>query len=636
MSRPPRAARRHSAPWALIATMTAWGASAVYCAAIWLWSATAANPLPSALAVLAVAAVPLTLGVVVARSAPRSPIGPLLGAAGFSLVVTNLVAGDSLGPFAGTWMLLYLSFAIVLLIVPDGRAPSRGWAAVGWGIVTVATAFTVVCGIQWAVPALAEPTTVPALVLLGAFFALLVACAIAPIARFRRAGEVERTRLRWIFLAGVSLPLTLLLCWTSYLVIGSADVVGFGLVLMYVAIPLGVTVAIVRPGLFDIDRAAVATATATVLATGVLAVLSVACAVAGVTLVRWSPIAAVTVLATLTAAAAIAFPILQRLLDRMLYPERGRAIAALRQLSSRVESGADTAATVELALRQALRDPGLTVAVRDVGAHELHDLSGQPVTTTAATAPVVVRGEEVGAIIPSADRVKRPAVAIVRAATPLIEAIRTDAVIAEARSQVDASRGRLLRAGYEERRRLERDLHDGAQQRLVALGMRLRVLQRTSAPDATLNAALDSAVAELGTAVAELRRIAHGVRPSALDDGLGAALADLTRLAPDVVELDVHAPTLPDAVATTAYYVASEALTNALRHAHASRIRITASQRDGALVLRVDDDGRGGASLNPTGGLTGLADRVAALGGILAIDSAPGAGTTVEATLPCA
>ncbi len=571
-----------------------------------------------------------------ARAAPRNAVGPLLALAGFCMVATNLVRGSALGPFAGSWMLLYLSFALILLLVPDGRAASRRWSAVGWTTVAVVVVFNLLCALQWAVPSTTDATTIPALVLLVGFFGLLVACASAPILRFRRAEESDRTRLRWIFLAGISLPLTLLLCWTSYLLTGTADLVAFGLVLMYLAVPTGVAIAIVRPGLFDIDRATVATATATLLAVGILGVLSAVCAAVGVTLVQWSAVAEITVLATLTAAAAVLFPLLQRTLDRMLYPERGRAVAALRQLSDRIEQGAASPDAVEDALRRALRDPGLTVACRDVGGHRLRLLDGRAATPTAATAFVQLRGEEIGAIIPSPGRVKRPAAAVVRAAGPLIEAIRTDAAIAEARSEVEASRERLLRAGYEERRRLERDLHDGAQQRLVALGMRLRVLQRTPRTDASVDAALDAAVAELGTAVAELRRIAHGVRPSALDDGLGAALTDLTRLAPEVVELDVHASDLSDAVATTAYYVASEALANALRHSGASRIRITASEHDGTLRLRVDDDGRGGASLTPTGGLTGLADRVAALGGELAIDSRPGTGTTVEAMLPCA
>ncbi|MGB4136828.1 MAG: histidine kinase, partial [Microbacterium sp.] len=190
--------------------------------------------------------------------------------------------------------------------------------------------------------------------------------------------------------------------------------------------------------------------------------------------------------------------------------------------------------------------------------------------------------------------------------------------------------------GYEERRRLERDLHDGAQQRLVALGMRLRVLQRATAPDDGVSDALDAAVAELGTAVAELRRLAHGVRPSALDDGLGAALAGLERLSPGIVELDVRAGELPDAVATTAYFVVSEAVANALRHSGASRVQVVVRHVDDVLRVRVADDGCGGASLRPAGGLTGLSDRVRALGGRLRVLSPSGDGTTVEATLPCA
>lgn len=616
--------------------VAAWAASVLFCAALWTFAPQLATPPAQSALVVGVALVPLALGVVVARVTPRGAVGPLLAVAGFSAIATNVVPASAIGPFAGSWMLLYLSFAIILLVVPGGRVASPRWRAAGWALVAVVVAFGVLCAVQWAAPATIGPTTAPALILLFGFFALLVVCASAPVVRFRRAEEAERTRLRWVFLAGTSLPLTLLLCWTSYLLVGTAELVGFGLVLMYLAIPAGVTIAIVRPGLFDIDRATVATATATVLAVGVLAVLSVACAVAGLSLLQWSSVAAITVLATLTAVAAILFPWLQSALDRMLYPERGRAVAALRQLSAQVETGASSPDTVEDALRQALRDPGLAVACQDVGGQGLRLLDGALAIPTTATAIVEVRGEAIGAIIPSPDRVKRPAIAVVRAAAPLIEAIRTDAVVAEARSEVEASRERLLRAGYEERRRLERDLHDGAQQRLVALGMRLRVLQRTQATEPALDAALDAAVAELGTAVAELRRIAHGVRPSALDDGLGAALADLTRVAPELVELEVHTPTLSDAIATTAYYVASEALANALRHAGASRIRITAVERDGFLRIRVDDDGAGGARLTPSGGLTGLTDRVAALGGELTVDSRTGAGTTVEAVLPCA
>ncbi len=200
--------------------------------------------------------------------------------------------------------------------------------------------------------------------------------------------------------------------------------------------------------------------------------------------------------------------------------------------------------------------------------------------------------------------------------------------------EVHSSRARLVEIGYEERRRMERDLHDGAQQRLVSLGMQLRLAQR-HLDDGTvdLDSLLDQSVAELGTAVAELRQIAHGLRPSSLDDGLPAALSNLVRSLPLTVDMDVDDRPLPDAVATTAYFVAAEAITNAVKHAEATRIVLQVIRRDGQLLVRVTDDGCGGARL---GLRSGLADRVAALGGSLHVDSPQGRGTEVEAALPCA
>jgi signal transduction histidine kinase len=193
-----------------------------------------------------------------------------------------------------------------------------------------------------------------------------------------------------------------------------------------------------------------------------------------------------------------------------------------------------------------------------------------------------------------------------------------------------------VRAGYEERRRLELDLHDGAQQRLVSLGMALRLAQRHLGDGSLdLDEVLDEAVAEIGTAVSELRQIAHGLRPSSLDDGLTAALENLTRNTPLPVMLDLHAEDLPDHVSTTAYYVASEAVANTLKHASAGAIAMSVDRRDGVVRVKVSDDGRGGATIRPGSGLAGLRDRVGAIGGTLGIRSLAGAGTVVEAVLPC-
>jgi signal transduction histidine kinase len=219
----------------------------------------------------------------------------------------------------------------------------------------------------------------------------------------------------------------------------------------------------------------------------------------------------------------------------------------------------------------------------------------------------------------------------------LVEVLRLRSEVNRALCEIQASQSRLLHAGYQERRRLERDLHDGAQQRLVSLGMAIRVAQRhLDEGTVDVNGLLDQSVAELGTAVAELRQIARGLRPSSLDAGLCHALATLVSGLPLPVTLEVCADQLPDDVVTTAYYVASEAMTNAVKHARATAITLGVARSNGQVTVRVSDDGIGGAQQRPGTGLAGLTDRVRAAGGVLHLSSPPGGGTVVEAVLPCA
>ncbi|HET8600854.1 MAG TPA: ATP-binding protein [Segeticoccus sp.] len=195
--------------------------------------------------------------------------------------------------------------------------------------------------------------------------------------------------------------------------------------------------------------------------------------------------------------------------------------------------------------------------------------------------------------------------------------------------EVESSRARLADAAATERKRLERDLHDGAQQRIIATGMRLRSLQFALDPQAA--AEVDVAVAELETTLGELRRLAQGVRPSRLDDGLVPALEGALAASPVPVDLRVDPlPAADEARTLTAYLVVSEAVTNALKHARAGRIRVRLGARGDRLSLEVADDGVGGV---PEGGLTALRDRVASVGGRLHVDSVAGAGTTVSAVL---
>ncbi|MFI8822336.1 sensor histidine kinase [Streptomyces sp. NPDC053431] len=201
--------------------------------------------------------------------------------------------------------------------------------------------------------------------------------------------------------------------------------------------------------------------------------------------------------------------------------------------------------------------------------------------------------------------------------------------------EVTASRARLAAAFEAERRRIERDLHDGAQQRLVALTMTLG-LARYDAPPGPLADQLAKAHAEAGQVLTELRELIHGIHPQVLADyGLGAALVDAADRASTPVDTDVDLPRLPGPVESAGYFVGREALANVDRHSGAARARITARHRDGALVVSVEDDGRGGADSARGSGLTGLADRLAVLDGTLTIISPPGGPTLLRAEIPC-
>ena len=208
---------------------------------------------------------------------------------------------------------------------------------------------------------------------------------------------------------------------------------------------------------------------------------------------------------------------------------------------------------------------------------------------------------------------------------------------AEARAELKASRIRILEAGVTERRRLERNLHDGAQQRLVALAVQLRVLEkRLGEPDKAI-ALLRGAATELEQALAELRELARGLHPAVLADrGLAAALETLASRAPLPLTLEgVPEGRLAEPLEAAAYFVVAESLTNAVKHAEAGELRVRMATEAGELRVRSPTTGAAAPTRAGGGtGLRGLADRVEALGGRLTLESPPGAGTTVRAELP--
>ncbi|WP_229887302.1 sensor histidine kinase [Streptomyces olivaceoviridis] len=207
----------------------------------------------------------------------------------------------------------------------------------------------------------------------------------------------------------------------------------------------------------------------------------------------------------------------------------------------------------------------------------------------------------------------------------------------ESHAELSTSRSRILAAADQARRRIERDLHDGTQQRLVSLVLELRAAQNAVPVDQPeLRARVARLTETLPAALDELRELSRGIHPAILSEGgLPPALRALARRTLLPVELDVDVPRrLPEPVEVAAYYVVSEALANTTKHAFASSVRISAHARDDALRLSVHDDGVGGAVAGRGSGLVGLTDRVEALGGTLTLDSPSGHGTTLEARLP--
>jgi signal transduction histidine kinase len=298
------------------------------------------------------------------------------------------------------------------------------------------------------------------------------------------------------------------------------------------------------------------------------------------------------------------------------------------------------------ALAGALGDPTLELAywVPDQDAYV--DADGQAVGVDPAPAGKVStiiehEGERIAAIVHSSGLAEeRELVQTAGAAAGLT--LRNERLDAELRAKVAelrASRSRIVQAGYEQRRRLERDLHDGAQQRLMALGIDLRMVRERIEHDPQRAAELlDESLHELNEATAELRELARGIHPAVLTNrGLHAALKGLASRSPVPVEL-LHTPAdrLPPSVESAVYFVVAEALTNAARYSRAQTVTVGVVRDNGHVDVEVSDDGVGGADADQGSGLRGLQDRVAALDGRLELTSPQGLGTILRATIPCA
>jgi len=293
------------------------------------------------------------------------------------------------------------------------------------------------------------------------------------------------------------------------------------------------------------------------------------------------------------------------------------------------------------ALSRALRDPTLELAYWVPEYEAYVGADGEPIALPAegserVTTYVERHHARVAVLIHDASLSDEPQLvgAVTSAAGIALENERLKADLRARLSDLKASRARIVEAGDAARRRLERDLHDGAQQRLVSLSVILRVVQNRVPDEPLLQTARD----ELSASLEELRNIARGIHPAVLSDhGLPVALESLAAVAPVKVTLDVDLPERPpEPVEVAAYYLVAEGLTNVAKYADAERARIHIGRTRDTLLVIVDDDGKGGADPAAGSGLRGLADRVEALGGRLRLTSPSGRGTTLRAEIPCA
>jgi len=607
------------------------------------------------------------LGLLITKRAREAEVvGALLALVGLTLGYTAAREGfwEVLGRHPNTarsldWLVALLAessiwlvaaIALLLLTFPDGRLPSPRWRFAPPAIVAAAAfhhSFGAVDSAPYQRPLQhlhhafgAAPRWLELLSLLSdiALLALLVAAAASLRLRTRRADDLRRRQLKWLALSGVGVPVFVVVCLTEVLTLGHPSWASLLIGTLSIGgIPIAVAIALLRHDLYDVDRAVATTVAYVGASAALLATFGAALLATGLLASGHSTPTAVAV----TALAALAFAPLRRRLqaqvDRRLYPQRRAAFIAIETLARGIHEGSAVPEQLADHLRAALRDPGLRVGYVMIGSAELVDATGARLDG-AGEVPIVSGETRVGGLLPAATSTSPQLLREVAAATvTFVELVRLRLELTAALREVEASRSRLVQATDSARRRVARDLHDGAQQRLVSLGMALRIAQRhLDDGNVDMSGMIDQAVAELGTAVAELREIAQGLRPSTLDDGLPAALRALTRHTPIPIDIAVDSDELPDDVAVTLYFVASEAITNAIKHGEATRIGVSVARMDGHIELRVTDDGRGGATVTAGSGLAGLRDRLDALGGRLILASDELHGTVVEALVPCA
>jgi signal transduction histidine kinase len=628
------------------------------------------------------------VGGLIASRLPRNACGWLLLLIGSGLALTmcaeavsDIALRDGRATLAAwalwlnSWLLVPTAWSGILLYVlvfPTGRPPSRRWRPVAIVVIALSVMGVLVRMVQpWDEPGLTHPLSLPnvapfagsvftAIALAFAATGVLVVVAVAM--RFRHASQQERLALRWLAVVAV-LAAVLMVTAIGAGALGLhrvGDPLGaLFLLVVIVGLPASAAVALLTHRISGIE----VVANRSVVYASIVATITViyAVIVAGVgAVVGRSERSDVLAAVAATAVAAVAFQPArrraQRFADRLIYGDRSSPYELVATFTERLDDASlpDVLPRMTALIAEGTGADRVWIWLR-TGA-ELWAVAAWP----AGAAPPTPAHLDDGELPHLGD----PAFAVRHAGellgaitvgmppqepmTPATERLLTD-LSAQAGlvlrnvalvQELQRSRQRLVTSEAAARRRLERDLHDGAQQRLVTLSMDLRLARdRADATgDADLTARLGEAEQELAGSLAELRELARGIHPAILtQNGVGAAVRSLADRSAVPVELGpLPNGRFPPEVEATAYFVVSEALANVAKHAHASHVWIAVEDAGGRLTIDVRDDGEGGATLEGGSGLRGLADRVEAVGGRIDVRSEPGAGSTVHAEIPCA
>jgi signal transduction histidine kinase len=592
------------------------------------------------------------------------------------LVRPGSLPASDLAAWALTWVHIVafgLAFTFLFLLFPDGTLPSRRWRPFAW-FAGAAIAFII---LTWATEPgplfgafdrVDNPVGVEVIGRIDSgapwlFFVIAVVGSVAaPVVRLRRSSGVQRQQLEWFTYAGAVVAVTWVTITIASMAGGPFKTIA---TLMFpvanFALPLAVFIAIFKHHLYDIDvvisRTIVVGALAALVTAGYVAIV----AVIGAAIGRAGETGlGLSVLATALLATAFqpARTRVQRLANRLVYGKRATPYEVLTVLARRMGDAYGVEDLLHhLVMTLAEGTGAIRVEVWLRADRQLHRVAGWPSCVQRSVALPVEDGWPTvpGASDVAVVRHQGMPVGALAITLPPGQVLRSveQRLLADLAAQVGValdnlrlveelktSRTRIVAAQDEERRRIERDIHDGVQQRLVALTLALRMTagRLRSSLDDGVAGVLDDAAEEARAALAELRRLARGIHPAVISEGgLAAALESLAERSSVPTEVVVvPLERLPASIEVTVYYLVAEALANVAKHSHATAVEIKVNQSNSSIHVVVADNGVGGAAPGAGSGLAGLADRVSALDGAFDVDSPPGRGTRLQAEIPCA